>query len=87
MDILSVVLFIVLTIAWLVAVASAIELVTRHRPEGRTVSDYFSGPAWFGPDAFAPSGAAARKRMHLALIVFFLIAFTTAAVAIGSELL
>jgi hypothetical protein len=87
MDLLSNLLLVVLALAWLVAVASAIELVVKHRPDGRAVSDYVSGQAWFGADAFAASGAATRRRMHAALAVFFLIAFTVAAVVIGSELL
>lgn len=70
-DALSALLLLVFVATWLVAVGSAIELVAKHRPEGRSVLDYTQGSAWFGPDAFLPSGASAKRRMVIALVIFF----------------
>ena len=74
LDLIAYSLVAVMGVAWLVIMASAYELVTKHRPEDRSVGDYFEGKAWVGSDAFAPSGASVRRRMHMALAAFFLIA-------------
>jgi len=87
-ELLTVPLGILLALSWLLAVASGVELVAKHPAEGKDLFHYIAnGTAWFGPEAFAPSGAAARKRMHGALVVFFTLAFGIAAIVVASELL
>lgn len=81
LDLIAYSLVAVMAVAWLVIMASAYELVTKHRPEDRSLGDYFEGKAWVGADAFAPSGASVRRRLHMAVAAFFLIAFGLAGVA------
>ncbi len=87
-ELLTIPLGVLLALSWLLAVVSGVELVAKHPAEGKTTLHYIAnGTAWFGPDAFAPSGAAARKRMHRALVVFFALAFGIVGVTVASELL
>ncbi len=81
LDLIAYSLVAVMGVCWLVIMASAYELVTKHRPEDRSLGHYFQGKAWVGAHAFAPSGASVRRRMHLAVATFFLIAFGLAGVA------
>lgn len=76
-----------LAVSWVLSIASIWELVRNHRAEGRGMGHYLEGSSWFGPEAFAPSGAATRRRLHGALLVFFGTAFGWAiATVIGSAM-
>jgi len=58
---------------WLLAAVSALELATQHAGEGHTLIDYgFKGHLFFNSENFAPSGAAAHKRMGIGMAGFVL---------------